>query len=368
MKQQFWRSSVICTLLLCLAAGFNSCKKDTDPQDDDGNGGGNGGGGASSVKITGYTPQKPMWGDVIEITGESFAAKVEDVEVWFPGMYTQGNEAKGEVLEASPTKLKVRTRYNTEQRDGYEYPTANSATSSIVVKVKGKNEYSTEQDYIQYRAVPFINAGNGIRPETGGTGAMIRPGEKFQVIGKGFGITKTEGILKINGVEVTIDSVWGNEPQVFGEGNTNMMATLPLEVAKPQPGGVQGQGQQDYTVEYSRSGRSYARKTRGHAMPLITISGNTLKGLYNSADHITDFTITGENLYPTEIQFRSTAAGGPNFTVAVTGAGLGAKSVTAFVPLALMFPYGGRQYSVRLYEPTMDQGFSMNTVIYVTPN
>lgn len=352
MKQQLRRSPITFIFFLCLAAGFNSCKKDANHQDDDDDN--NGGGGF--VKITGYAPQKPMWGEVIEITGEGFASNVGDVEVWFPGIVTNKKEITGEVLETSPTKMKVRIPYNTQKKsDGYEYPTMNNPSSSIVVKVKGKNEYSTESHYVHYKAVPFIQSGNGVKPY-GYSGVAVRPGTKIMIEGRGFGLTKTEGKLRINGKEATIDSIWGNVPSVFGEGNTKLIATMPLELTNFGVGDVQ-----DYEYEYSRQGRSYARTYRGYATPpMPSIYNNTLKLRYYKNDHVTDFTMTGTNLFPSQILYKN-RADGPDFTVAVTGAAIGATSVTSFVPLAQMLPLGFSSFDVYYYEPAIKRSYMIQS-------
>jgi hypothetical protein len=295
------------------------------------------------VKLTSYTPQKPMWGDVITIVGEGFGNSKQNVEVYFPGNYvpiTDTIKSKGEVLEVSNTQIKVKIPYNTEiGSDGYEYPLGiHNGWGNIVIKVKDKSTYTSPDYFIYYNAVPFINK-SGIDP-LGISGVYIVPGEKFKISGKGFGLTKTEGTLTINSNSVNIDSVWYNVA-AFGEGSWNMIGKLPASL------GSKSKELKDYTFAYSRSGRSYSRTTTGESLPRLKINSNTLPGQVLGGTSNTDFYINGENLFANTIRFSD---GVFTTTVAVTGPSLDATQVTAFVPLAVLLPRGDKLYTVTLLD------------------
>jgi hypothetical protein len=320
----------------------------------------------TEVKINSYTPLKPMWGDVIEIIGEGFPNNINDVSVFFPGNQlsildsvptgAEGYTCRGTVLETSQTRIKVRIPYNTFiNSQGNPAPlTKNNGYGQIAVKVKDKPLYTTAENYIYYKSVPFINW-QGISP-VGISGVYIKPGEKFKVEGKGFGITPTEGTLSVNGTPILVDSVWFS-PIVYGEGCWNMMATLPAGL------GTKTNDLSTYNIKYTRYNRSVEYTLQGISLPKLTVSGTTLPAQLTPTS-TTDFHITGKHLYANVIRF-----GDGTFTeeVAITGASLTATDVTAFIPLANLLPRGDRTYTVVLYDTILNQSYGIIGSVRVIP-
>ncbi len=318
------------------------------------------------VKITSFTPAKPMWGDVIEITGEGFPNNINDVSVFFPGNQlslsdsvptgADGYTCRGTVLETSPTKLRVKIPYNTfTNSQGNPAPlTKNNGYGQIAVKVKDKPLYTTAEYYIYFKSVPYINW-QGISP-VGISGVYIRPGEKFKVEGKGFGITTSEGTLSVNGTSIPIDSVWYNVV-AYGEGCWNMMATLPASL------GTKSKDLSTYTVKYVRNNRSVEYTLPGLSLPKLSVSGTTLPANLTPTS-TTDFHITGKHLYANVVRFKD---GTFSEEVALTGAGLTATDVTAFVPLGNLLPRGDRTYTVILYDTILNESYGIIGSVRVIP-
>jgi len=343
MKSKNKKFNLSSILIICLSLIMLSCSKEdsvTNPNDDNNPPDPIT---PTEVKINSYTPLKPMWGDVITIVGEGFGNSKQNVEIYFPGNYvpiTDTIKSKGEVLEVSNTQIKVKIPYHTEiKTDGYEYPVGiHNGWGNIVIKVKDKPAYTSPDYFVYYNAVPFIN-NSGIDP-LGISGVYVVPGEKFKISGKGFGLTKTEGTLTINGNSVDIDSVWYNVA-AFGEGSWYIIGKLPASL------GSKSKDLKDYTFAYSRSGRSYSRTTTGESLPRLKINSNTLPGQVLGGTSNTDFYINGENLFANTVRFSD---GTFSTTVAVTGASLDAAQVTAFVPLSVLLPRGDKLYTVTLLD------------------
>ncbi|MFN3695665.1 MAG: hypothetical protein ACK4UV_11705, partial [Ignavibacterium sp.] len=265
---------------------------------------------------------------------------------------------RGTVLETLPTKLKVRIPYNTfaninSQGNPAPHP-KNNGYGQIAVKVKDKPFYISPEYFIYYKAVPFINV-NGIKPVCI-PGVYIQPGEKFQVEGKGFGITTTEGSLSVNGISIPIDSVWFNAI-AYGEGSWNMMATLPASL------GTKLKDLSTYTIKYVRNNRSVEYTLPGLSLPKLSVSGTTLPATLTPTS-TTDFHITGKHLYANVIRF-----GDGTFSqeVAITGASLTVTDVTAFVPLANLLPRGDRTYTVILYDTILNESYGIIGSVRVIP-
>ena len=320
----------------------------------------------TEVKINSYTPLKRMWGDVIEITGEGFPNNINDVSVFFPGNQlsildsvptgADGYTCRGTVLEVSSTKIKVRIPYNTflNSQGNPAHLTKNNGYGQIAVKVKDKPFFTTAEYYIYYKAVPYINW-QGITP-VGISGVYIKPGEKFKIEGKGFGITTTEGTLSVNGTAISIDSVWFN-PIAYGEGCWNMMATLPAGL------GTKTNDLSTYNIQYIRSSRSVEYALQGISLPKLSVSGTTLPSQLTPTS-TTDFHITGKHLYANVIRFGD---GAFSEEVAITGASLTATDVTAFIPLANLLPRGDRTYTVILYDTILNQSYGIIGSVRVIP-
>lgn len=294
-----------------------------------------------SVTVSSFSPEKPMWGDVITINGTGFGSNKAEVEVYFPGNYVPISDtlkSKGIIESVSNTQLKVKIPYHTEDKpDGYTYPLGiHNGWGNIVIKVKDKPTYTSPDYFVKYRAVPFINT-SAITP-IGVSGVYVVPGEKFKISGKGFGLNKNEGTLTVNGTVVEVDSVWGNV-EAYGEGSWNLIATLPAKL------GSKSKDLKSYTFTFARFGRSYSRTLDGQSLPRLSITSNTLPAQIIGGTSVTDFQINGKNLYANVIQFTS---GSFNETVAVTGASLDASQVSAFVPLSTLLPYGNRTWNVTL--------------------
>ncbi len=348
------KNSIAAVVVLSLL--FASCKKDPNNNSDSSNTP------AVPVEITSYTPQKPMWGDEIEITGKGFPSTIADIEVWFPGNYNSMEnveKTKGQVVATTPTVVKVKIPYvtQTSATNGFVSPVPHhNGWGNIVIIAKGKDTFKSPDYFVFYRAVPFMNR-NGIVPE-GYSGIFVEPGRKFRISGQGFGLTKTEGELTINGTSVMIDSVWGNV-EAFGEGNRNMIATLPASL------GSKSTNNKDYTYTYTRFGRSISSTVPGKSLPRLILAGNTLKTTpYTTLDNVTDFTITGNHLFANEIRFSE----GSFFTsVGVIGASLSATSVTAFVPLSVLLPRGNKTYNVILFDTVLNISYGTIGRITVSP-
>jgi len=319
-----------------------------------------------TVKINSYTPEKPMWGDVIEIIGEGFPNNIDDVSVFFPGNQLSINDSvptgadgytcRGTVLETSSTKIKVRIPYNTFlNNQGNPAPhTKNNGYGEIAVKVKDKQFYKTDEYFIYYKSVPYINW-QGISP-VGISGVYIKPGEKFKVEGKGFGITTSEGALSVNGTTIPIDSVWYNVV-AYGEGCWNMMATLPAGL------GVKSNDLNTYTIKYVKNSRSVEYTLQGISLPALSVSGTTLPETLTPTS-TTDFHITGKHLYANVIRFGD---GAFSEEVAITGASLTATDVTAFVPLANLLPRGDKTYTIVLYDTYLNKSYGIIGSVRVIP-
>lgn len=355
-------SLVILIVLLTSCSGEDS---GTNPTEDDSSNPVNPGT-TDAVKINSFSPVKPMWGDVIEIVGEGFPNNINDVSVFFPGNQlsildsvptgADGYTCRGTVLESSPTKLRVRIPYNTfTNSQGNPAPlTKNNGYGHIVVKVKDKPFYTTAEYYIYYKSVPYINW-QGISP-VGISGVYIRPGEKFKVEGKGFGITTSEGTLTVNGTFIPIDSVWFNVI-AYGEGCWNMMATLPASL------GTKSNDLSTYTIKYIRNNRSVEYTLPGLSLPKLFVSGTSLPATLTPTS-TTDFHITGKHLYANVVRFSD---GAFSEEVAITGASLTATDVTAFVPLANLIPRGDRTYTVYLYDTSLDKSYGIIGSVRVIP-
>lgn len=342
------KPTALCLTLFCLLAGLSNCKKESDPKDDEPPGN-------SPVKITGYAPEKPYWGEEITITGEGFSSNKNDMQVWFPGIMLLKQFAEGEILEASPTQIKVKTPYRTRiNTNGEEEPFENNGSSSIVVKVKGKEEYSTADAFVRYRAVPHITRGFAYKYN-----GEFMPGRQFELRGMGFDPDKGKGTLSVNGTAIPIDTTWGSPTNqgYFAEGNIAVVGTIPLSLSTLPSGRV------DYTFKYSINGRSTERTHSGISMPSLTVSGNTMKQGYSNKDSYSDFDITGTNLFADEVRFTNPNKPAQYTSVAVTGAGFGVTKVSAFVPLALLVPFGNANYNVSLYSTATKQGWNLGTVM-----
>ncbi|MBX3241894.1 MAG: IPT/TIG domain-containing protein [Chitinophagaceae bacterium] len=335
-------------LLFCLLTGLNSCKKEGGSGEEDEPT-------KSPVKITGYAPKTPYWGDEITITGEGFSSNKSDMQVWFPGMMLVKEFAEGEILEASSTQIKVKTPYRTRvNANGEEEPHENNGSSSIVLKVKGKEEYSTAGQFVYYRAVPHI-----VRGFTYKYNGEFMPGGQFELRGMGFGPGKSLGILSVNGTSIPIDTTWASPVNTAStaEGNIAVVGTIPISMASRPSRRV------DYTFKYSINGRSTERTHSGISLPSLTVKGNTMKQVYTNKDSYSDFEITGTNLFADEVRFSNPNRPPGQYTsVAVTGAGFGATRVSAFVPLALLVPFGRAGYNVSLYDTQTQQGWHIGTV------
>lgn len=310
---------------------------------------------AGSISVTSYSPEFPMWGNIITINGKGFGTKKEDLEIFFPGNHTiEESKTKGEIIEVNDTELKVRIPYHTKPSSlnpdiiipdiGF-----NNGYSKLNIKIKGETKYTSPDDkgpqYIWFNAVPFMNYGNSIFTVGITTiGYQIIPGEKFRVEGSGFGMTKNEGTLTVNGTVVSIDSIWGGiQKYNFGGGNKFIFASLPATI------GSKSNEQKDYTFTYTRMGQSYSRVVKGNSLPKLTLTSNTLPSMVVGGTSVTDFKITGKHLYANRVIFRSgQLPSSVVITVATTGAALDSKELTAFVPLAELLPYGEITWNVTL--------------------
>lgn len=74
---------------------------------------------------------------------------------------------------------------------------------------------------------------------------------------------------------------------------------------------------------------------------------------------VTDFNITGESLYANSVRFSD---GVYSTTVAVTGAGVTANQVSAFVPLAELLPRGDKVYNVVLTDTDVGGNWVIGSV------
>ncbi|HRN78837.1 MAG TPA: hypothetical protein PKY29_01885 [Ferruginibacter sp.] len=359
ITKSIWRTLVGATALMCC---LTSCKKDAGNDD--------GGDPNAPVVISSYAPEKPMWGQEVIINGSGFSSNLSEVEVYFPGNNAYINPGylemmrviTAEVIEASPTRLKVKMPYITSLSSfgNIMIPSSlHNGYGKIAVKIGDKPLYTfpvQESEYIYFRAAPFIN-GAGIEPYGYG-GVYVKPGRKVRFSGKGFGLTTTEGTLTINGRQAVIDSVWYNVV-VSGEGCWNMIATFPAEAGSKVSGNV------DHTYTYTRFGASVTRTVPGIALPDLVVTGNTLLGNYTTGMSVTDFTITGRSLYANQIRISNGAS--VVATVPITGASVSATSVSSFIPLSILLPLGAATYSVVLYDSDLNQGFGTLGSITISP-
>lgn len=337
-------------MLLSLSIGLLlfSCSKDDDNEPDDDQP-------AGSISVSSYSPEFPIWGGIITINGKGFGTKKDDIEAFFPGGNTTlESKTKGEVIEVNNTQLQVRIPYHTMPSSlnpdiiipDSEY---NNGSSKLVIKIKGETKYTSPEDkgflFIGFNAVPFFNHGNSIYTIGITTiGYQIIPGEKLRIQGSGFGMTKSEGTLSVNGTVIPIDSIWGGIQQYhLGGGNKFIIASLPATL------GNKSKDQKDYTFTYERMGQSYSRTVKGNSLPRLSITSNTLPTLVVGGTSVTDFKIIGKNLYANRVFFRSgQLPGSVVFPVATTGAALNSSELTAFVPLAELLPYGDITWNVTL--------------------
>jgi hypothetical protein len=304
---------------------------------------------AGSVSVSSFSPEFPIWGDMITIKGKGFGTKKDEIEVFFPGTSTTvESKTKGEVMEVSDTQLKVKIPYHTKPSSlNPDQITPdnqfNNGGSKLVIKIKGETKYTSPGDnvFIWFNAAPFINYGNSIYTIGITTfGYQIIPGEKIRIEGTGFGMTKTEGTLSVNGTAIPIDSIWGGIQQYhLGGGNRFIISSLPATL------GSKSNEQKDYTFTYTRLGQTYSRTVKGNSLPKLSITSHTLPALVVGGTSVTDFKITGKHLYANRVSFKS---GSTTVTVATTGAALNSAELTAFVPLAELLPYGDKVWQVTL--------------------
>jgi hypothetical protein len=355
-------------LLLPLVMGilFSSCSKDDDNKPDDNEPDDTP---SDSIVVSSYSPEFPMWGNIITINGQGFGTRKDEIEVFFPGNYTTLDSiTKGEVTELSNTQLKVRIPYHTKPSSlnpdiiipeiGY-----NNGSSNLLIKIKGETKYTSPVNlnfrFIWYNAVPFMNNGNSIYTIGITTfGYQIIPGEKFRVEGSGFGMTKEEGVLYVNGIVIPVDSIWGGIQKFhLGGGNKFMIASLPSTL------GSKSTDQKDYVFTYTRMGQSYSRTVKGNSLPRLSITGNTLPGSVVGGTSITDFTISGKNLYANTVNFKN---GSTVIQVATTGASINSTQLSAFVPLGALLPFGDKIWQVTLNDTevgsTLSGGWTLGSV------
>lgn len=251
-------------------------------------------------------------------------------------------------MEVSNTQIKVKIPYHTKPSSlnpDIILPDieSNNGGSRLVIKIKGEVKYTSpgENVFIWFNVAPFMNNGNSIfTVGITSIGYQVIPGEKVRIEGSGFGMSKTEGTLTINGTPDQIDSIWGGIQQYHsGGGNKFMIATMPATL------GSKSNDQKDYTFTYSRLEQSYSRTVKGDSLPKLSITSNTLPSMVVGGTSVTDFKIAGKNLYANRVVYKS---GSYIFNVATTGAALNATEISAFVPLAELLPYGENTWQVTL--------------------
>lgn len=304
---------------------------------------------SGTVTVNSYSPDFPIWGGVITIDGKGFGTNKDEIEVFFPGTSTVSeSKTKGEVLEVNNQQIKVKIPYHTTTSSlnpdiifpDFQF---NNGGSKLVIKIKGETKYTSpgENVFIWFNAVPFINSGSSIFTIGVTTiGYQIIPGEKIKINGSGFGMTKTEGTLSVNGTDIPIDSIWGGIQQwSSGGGNKFIIATLPAIL------GSKSKDLKDYTFTYSRLGQSISRTVKGNSLPKLSITSNTLPSLITGGTSVTDFLIYGKNLYANVLSFTS---GSVTINVATTGAALNSTQLSALVPLSELLPYGQKTWTVTL--------------------
>lgn len=331
-KFHFFFLVISATLLLLLTSCSKDEPMDKDPDKD-----------SDTLTISSFIPSKPMWGDIITIEGSGFGNKKSEIEVYFPGnnnLLSDSIKTKGEIIEVSNSLIKVKIPYITElMADGYIYPIGlHNGWGNIIVKVKGKTTFTSTDRFVNYRAVPFIED-EGINPSNTADTYII-PGEKIVLTGKGFGITVSEGILTINGITVTIDSV-KNISEANGEGSSKLIATIPPAL------GSKSNNLKEYTFIYTRYDRSYSRTVSGQSLPKLSLTTNTLPASINSSSSSTNFVINGRNLYANRIRFSD---GGFSLNITPVGNGLSATQLNANIPINLLSPRGNRTYTVTLFD------------------
>jgi hypothetical protein len=318
---------------------------------------------SGTVTVNSYSPEFPIWGGVITINGKGFGTNKDEIEVFFPGTSTVSeSKTKGEVLEVNNQQIKVKIPYHTTPSSlNPEIITPanefNNGGSKLVIKIKGETKYTSpgENVFIWFNAFPFINYGNSIFTVGITTfGYQIIPGTKIRINGSGFGMTKTEGTLSVNGTDIPIDSIWGGIQQwTFGGGNKFIIASLPSSV------GSKSKDLKDYTFTYTRLGQSYSRTIKGNSLPRLSITSNTMPSLVTGGTSVTDFKIIGKNLYANRVFFKS---GSVTITVATTGANLNSEELSAFVPLAELVTYGEFTWQVTLGDTDVGGSWQLGSV------
>jgi hypothetical protein len=327
--------------LFCIA--ILGCKKeDANPTNNNNNNNN-----TDSVSVTGWLPEKPFWGEIIEVTGTGFPTDTSDIKIYFTGSSGPSDfeESRGTIISITPTKITAKIpyeRFDDIYCDCY-VPMNRGGYGKIIIDVKDKPRYIIS-NYIYYKARPFII---GIDNRTGIINGPLYLGKKIELYGFGFGTTKDNFDLFANGVKCPIDSVWENDNvswQNFGIGSKRLIATLPTSI------GVKADYDSTMMVEFKvvRDGFVATKEHSTYKCPKLKYVSSNLSTVMNTPSK--EIIINGENLFANELEFRD--INNPSYTtnVQVTGAAMDATEVRSIVPLAQfnLRPPGNYYYNVYL--------------------
>jgi hypothetical protein len=298
-----------------------------------------------SVTVTGWSPEIPFWGEIVEVTGTGFPTDTSDIKIYFSGNFGPSDfeQSRGTILAITPTKIKVKIpyeRFDDIYCDCY-VPINRGGYGKIIIDVKDKPRYIIK-NYIYYKARPFII---GIDNTTGFINAPLYLGKKIELYGFGFGTTKDNFELYANGVKCPIDSIWENDyGEVYGIGSRRLIATLPTSI------GVKADYDSTMMVEFKvvRNGFIATKEHSTYKCPKLKYISSNLQTVMNTPTK--EIIIKGENLFAPELEFRD--INNPLYitTSGVSGAAMDATEVRSIVPLAQMIlrPPGTYIYQVYL--------------------
>jgi hypothetical protein len=327
------------SIIILLFVSLTSCKKE-DPNNNNNNNNNN----TDSVTVTGWLPEKPFWGEIVEVTGTGFPTDTSEIKIYFTGNASGSLEnSLGEIISSTPTKITAKIpyeRFDDIYCDCY-VPMNRGGYGKIIIDVKNKPRYIIE-NYIYYKARPFII---GIDNTTGIINGPLYLGKKFEMDGFGFGTTKDNFDLFANGVKCQIDSVWENDyGNVWGVGSRRLIATLPTSI------GIKVDYDSTMMVEFKvvRDGFVATKEHSTYKCPRLKYVSSNLSTVMNTPSK--EIIIKGENLFANELEFRD--INDPSYTtnVQVTGAAIDATEVRSIVPLAQfnLRPPGNYFYNVYL--------------------
>ncbi len=275
------------------------------------------------VKITSWFPEKPMWNNIVEITGTGFPSNINDIQVYFVGnrlgMTPDSTKSRGQILQLTSTKITVRLPYNKLAIGfGDSIPLNNSDYGIIIVDVKNKPRYMTSNN-IYYTVRPFISQVN----HTTFVGGPLYLGKKFELQGEGFGTSKEGLHVFANGIECQIDSLF--YPGL--NDNKKIWATLPASIGHL--------AHYDSTMmvkfEVMRNGVIATKLRETYKCPRLKYKSSNLSTVMSTPTK--EIIINGENLFADDLRFSDINNPGYTTIAQVSGA-IDATVARSIVPLA----------------------------------